>query len=50
VMGRGLGIVSMLERLKLVDGELSIDSQVQKGTEVRATIPLISKASAVGKT
>jgi PAS domain S-box-containing protein len=50
VMGRGLGIVSMRERLKLVDGELSIDSQVQKGTEVRATIPLISKAAAVGKT
>jgi len=50
VMGRGLGIVSMRERLKLVDGELSIDSQVQKGTEVRATIPLTSKAAAVGKT
>jgi PAS domain S-box-containing protein len=50
VMGRGLGMVSMRERLKLVDGELSIDSQVQNGTEVRATIPLISKAAAVGKT
>lgn len=50
VVGRGLGIVSMRERLKLVDGELSIDSQVQKGTEVRATIPLITKAAAAGKT
>jgi PAS domain S-box-containing protein len=50
VMGRGLGIVSMRERLKLVDGELFIDSQAQRGTEVRATIPLISKAAAVGKT
>jgi signal transduction histidine kinase len=52
VMARGLGIVSMRERLKLVDGELSIDSQVQKGTEVRAMIPLnpLSKSAAVGKT
>jgi signal transduction histidine kinase len=40
----------MRERLKLVAGELSIDSQAQKGTEVRATIPLIGKAAAVGKT
>jgi len=52
VMGRGLGIVSMRERLKLVDGELSIDSRVQRGTEIRATIPLnpFSKSAAVGKT
>jgi signal transduction histidine kinase len=49
VMGRGLGIVSMRERLRLVDGELSIDSQVRKGTEVSATIPLISKTAAAGK-
>jgi len=52
VMGRGLGIVSMRERLKLVDGELSIDSRVQRGTEIRATIPLnpFSKSAGVGKT
>jgi PAS domain S-box-containing protein len=52
VIGRGLGIVSMRERLKLVDGELSIDSQVQKGTEIRAGIPLnpLSKSAGVGKT
>jgi len=31
----------MRERLKLVDGELSIGSQAQKGTEVHATVPLI---------
>ncbi|HET6931264.1 MAG TPA: PAS domain-containing protein [Candidatus Acidoferrum sp.] len=51
-MGRGLGLVSMRERLKLVDGELSIDSQVHKGTEVRAAIPLnsLSMSAGVGKT
>jgi signal transduction histidine kinase len=51
VVGRGLGIVSMRERLKLVDGELSVDSQVQKGTEIRATVPLnpFSKSAGVGK-
>jgi PAS domain S-box-containing protein len=50
--GRGLGIVSMRERVKLVDGELSIDSQVEKGTEVRASVPLnaCSKSAGAGKT
>jgi len=52
VIGRGLGIVSMRERLKLVHGELSIDSQLRKGTEIRAIIPLnpFSKSAGVGKT
>jgi len=50
--GRGIGIASMRERLKLVDGELSIDSHVQKGTEVQASVPLhpFSKPARVGKT
>jgi len=38
--GRGLGLTSMRERLKLVHGELSIDSQTGLGTIVRATVPL----------
>jgi len=41
MMGHGLGIASMRERLKLVDGVLSIDSQAQKGTAIHATVPLI---------
>ena len=51
MMGHGLGIASMRERLKLVDGELSIDSQAQKGTEVHATVPLIlaSKPAGAGR-
>ena len=48
--GHGLGIASMRERLKLVAGEFSIDSQVQKGTEVRARIPLnpFAKSASAG--
>jgi PAS domain S-box-containing protein len=38
--GRGLGLTSMRERLKLVDGELSIDTKVQHGTTIRAVVSL----------
>ena len=38
--GRGLGLTSMTERVKLVDGELLIDSKLGEGTTVRARIPL----------
>src|SRR5262249_51544657 len=37
--GRGLGLTSMQERLKLVDGELSINSQLKRGTTIRARVP-----------
>ncbi|HEU5255528.1 MAG TPA: PAS domain S-box protein, partial [Vicinamibacterales bacterium] len=37
---RGLGLVSMKERLKLVVGELTIDSRPQYGTTIRACVPL----------
>jgi PAS domain S-box-containing protein len=37
---QGLGIVSMKERLKLVRGELTIDSRPQHGTTIRAWAPL----------
>ena len=37
---RGLGLVSMKERLKLVVGELTIDSHPQRGTTIRACVPL----------
>jgi PAS domain S-box-containing protein len=37
--GRGLGLTSMQERLKLVNGELSIDSQPKHGTTVQACVP-----------
>jgi PAS domain S-box-containing protein len=37
--GRGLGLTSMQERLKLVDGEIFIESQPQRGTTIRAVVP-----------
>jgi signal transduction histidine kinase len=38
--GHGLGLTSMKERLKLVDGKLSIDSQLRGGTTINASVPL----------
>jgi len=42
IRGRGLGLTSMRERVALVDGELSIESQPQKGTTVHVRVPLAS--------
>jgi len=36
----GLGLTSMRERLRLVNGQLSIESRPQHGTTVRATVPV----------
>ena len=38
--GLGLGLTSMRERLKLVGGEVFIESQSTRGTTVRARVPL----------
>jgi signal transduction histidine kinase len=38
--GSGLGLNRMQERLKLVKGVLSIDSQLKRGTTVHAHVPL----------
>src|SRR5262249_39527253 len=40
LQSHGLGLVSMQERLKLVGGHLSIESQSGSGTTVRAVAPL----------
>jgi signal transduction histidine kinase len=40
--GRGLGLTSMQERLRLVNGELSIESQPSRGTTIHATVSLTS--------
>ena len=39
---RGLGLISMEERLKLLKGTLSIDSQPKRGTTIHARVPLDS--------
>lgn len=38
--GHGLGLTSMQERLKLVDGQLFIDSRPRRGTTIHARVPL----------
>jgi PAS domain S-box-containing protein len=38
--GRGLGLISMAERLKILNGKLSIQSQLKRGTTVHAFVPL----------
>ena len=38
---RGLGLVSMQERLYLVHGTLSVESQPGKGTKIFAVVPLV---------
>jgi PAS domain S-box-containing protein len=39
---RGLGLTSMEERLKLLKGTLSVESQPKRGTTVHARVPLVS--------
>lgn len=45
--GRGLGLVSMAERIHQVNGTFSIDSQLNVGTRIRARVPLAAKAKAM---
>jgi PAS domain S-box-containing protein len=43
INGQGLGLTSMRERLKLVDGQLSIESKLRLGTTIHARVPLSSE-------
>jgi signal transduction histidine kinase len=45
--GRGLGLTSMRERLRLVNGELSISSQPERSTTIHARLPLSSKSDSM---
>ncbi len=47
--GGGLGLVSMQERMRLVRGEFSIDSQPKRGTTIQAKVPLASGRSPARK-
>ena len=40
IKGRGLGLANMRERLRLVDGQLSIQSKPHQGTTIHAHVPL----------
>jgi PAS domain S-box-containing protein len=44
---RGLGLISMEERLKLVNGSLLIDSQPEHGTTIHARVPLSTASAAM---
>ena len=41
-VSRGLGLISMEERLKLLNGTFSIDSQPNHGTTIHARVPFRS--------
>jgi signal transduction histidine kinase len=43
----GLGLISMEERLKLLKGTLSIESQPQRGTTIHACLPLHSRSNSM---
>jgi len=42
---RGIGLISMQERLDLVNGTLSIDSAPHRGTTIHARVPLVARCS-----
>jgi PAS domain S-box-containing protein len=46
--GQGLGLTSMKERLKLINGNLFIDSQPSRGTTLRACVPLAPRTRSTG--
>jgi len=46
--GHGLGLTSMKERLKIVDGSLAIDSTLQGGTTIHARVPLRPRMKVAG--
>ena len=45
---RGLGLISMRERLRLVNGELTIQSAPSRGTTVLAHIPFARTEQPIG--
>jgi len=48
INSRGIGLTSMRERLKLVDGELSIETRPQIGTTIHARVPVNPKMKSAG--
>jgi PAS domain S-box-containing protein len=48
--GRGLGLVSMEERVKLLKGTLSIESKPKCGTTIHARVPLSSESHSMHAT
>ena len=42
--GRGLGVTSMLERVRLVNGEISLESKPMRGTTIHVRVPQVLEA------
>jgi len=40
MVGRGLGLISMRERVNLIKGTLSITSMPMQGTEIKVRVPV----------
>jgi len=45
--GKGLGLVSMAERIRQANGTISIDSEPNMGTRIRARVPLARHSKAM---
>ncbi|MGA8304707.1 MAG: PAS domain S-box protein, partial [Candidatus Acidiferrales bacterium] len=43
--GAGIGLIGMTERLRLVGGTLTIRSELMRGTEIEAEVPLLALAN-----
>ena len=43
----GLGLISMRERLRLVGGQLTIESEPSRGTRIRARVPLTATSEQI---
>ena len=45
---RGLGLISMEERLRVLKGTFSVESQAERGTKIHARVPLGSRSDSNG--
>jgi PAS domain S-box-containing protein len=45
--GRGLGLISMRERVKVVKGTISISSMLMRGTQINVRIPVAAAAQSI---
>jgi PAS domain S-box-containing protein len=46
--GRGLGLTSMNERMKIVGGQFFVESKPQHGTTIQVRVPMTQRMSSVG--
>jgi len=49
LLGKGLGLTTMRERVRLVNGNIAIDSRPMGGTTIQISVPLASDQPAEQK-